>query len=143
MENIGKVIETKDNFAKLEVRRASACGEKCSSCKGGCSTTGIYVNVENTLDAKPGDFVKIETETKSIMKVAFIVYLFPLFMLILGIFSSFFIYKQFNIRFSSEVFSFLVGLLFMGISYIIIRIIDFIYQSKGKLQYKIIKIDIS
>lgn len=139
MENIGKVIETRDNLAKLEVRRASACGEKCSSCKGGCSTTGIYVNIENTLNSKSGDFVKIETETKSIMKVAFIVYLFPLFMLILGIFSSPFIYKQFNISFSSEIFSFIVGLLFMSISYIIIRIIDSIYKSKGILQYKMIK----
>ena len=139
MENIGKVVETIDNFAKLEVRRASACGEKCSSCKGGCSTTGIYVNVENTINAKSGDFVKIETETKSIMKVAFIVYLFPLFMLILGIFSSSFIYNQFNITFSSEIFSFLIGLLFMSISYIIIRVIDSIYKAKGVLQYKIIK----
>ncbi|MEJ8554210.1 SoxR reducing system RseC family protein [Tepidibacter sp. Z1-5] len=139
MENIGKIIETKDNFAKLEVRRTSACGEKCSSCKGGCSTTGIYINIDNTINAKPGDFVKIETETKSIMKVAFIVYLFPLFMLILGIFSSSFIYKQFNITFSSEIFSFLVGLLFMGVSYIIIKIIDLMYQSKGTLQYKMIK----
>ncbi|WFD09665.1 SoxR reducing system RseC family protein [Tepidibacter hydrothermalis] len=139
MENVGRVIETKDNFAKLEVRRASACGEKCSSCKGGCSTTGIYINIENTINAKSGNFVKIETETKSIMKIAFIVYLLPLFMLILGIFSSSFIYNQFNITFSSEVFSLLVGLLFMGISCIIIKLVDLMYQSKGTLQYKMIK----
>ncbi|WP_099191874.1 SoxR reducing system RseC family protein [Tepidibacter mesophilus] len=138
MDNIGRVVKTKDNFAKLEIRRASACGEKCSSCKGGCSTTGIYVNIENTLNAKSGDFVKIETETKSIMQIAFIVYLFPLFMLILGIFFSSFIYNQFDIPFSSELFSLSVGLIFMVVSGIVIKIVDLIYQSKGILKYTMI-----
>ncbi len=140
MDNIGKVIKTRDIMAQIEIKRASACGEKCGSCKGGCNSTGIYIDIENTLQATPGQFVKIEIETKSIMKVAFLVYLFPLIMLILGIFSGSFLYDTLDLTFSSDLFNFFIGILFMAIACIIIRIIDSIYKSKGKLQYKMVKI---
>ncbi|WP_432666079.1 SoxR reducing system RseC family protein [Wukongibacter baidiensis] len=140
MEKIGKVISTSGNIAKLEIRRASACGEKCGSCSGGCSSTGTFIEVENPLNAKPGQFVKIEVETKVVMKAAFIAYVFPLFMLISGIILGSYIHKTFHINISSEVFSLLTGIVLMSISYGIVKIIDKNYDSNKYIEKRITKI---
>lgn len=140
MEKIGKVVSTNGNKAKLEIRRASACGEKCGSCSGGCSSTGTFIEAENSIMARPGQMVKIEVETKIVMKSAFLAYIFPLFMLITGIVSGSYIYKSFDFNISSEVFSLLLGVFFMVISYAIIKRIDKNYQTNRKIKSTITKI---
>ncbi|PAB58610.1 SoxR reducing system RseC family protein [Anaeromicrobium sediminis] len=140
METIGRVVSTNNEFAKIEVMRTSACGEKCSSCGGGCSKTGMYIDVKNTLNAKSSQFIKVEIETKTIMKAGFLVYILPLFMLIIGAVSGYYIHGLFNMTFPSDLFSLLLGVLFLGLSYGIVRIFDRNYNSKGKIQYKMTKI---
>lgn len=140
MEKVAKVISTNGDIAKLEVRRVSACGEKCGSCSGGCSGSGTFIDAENSIKAKPGQFVKIETETSVIMKAAFLAYVFPLFMLITGIVLGSYIYKYFNFNISSEVFSFLLGALLMVISYLIVRKIDKNYNDNKRIKNKITRI---
>ncbi|QEK13344.1 SoxR reducing system RseC family protein [Crassaminicella thermophila] len=140
MEKIGRIISTNGNVAKIEILRTSACGEKCSSCKVGCSKTGMYIDVENTVGATPSQFVKVKVETKIVMKVAFLVYIVPLFMLIVGIVSGSYIHQLLGVTFSAELFSFLLGMIFMGLSYGVVRKFDQIYKSKEKIKYEIIKI---
>lgn len=140
MEKIGKVVSTNGNKAQLEIRRASACGEKCGSCSGGCSSTGTFIQVQNSIMARPGQMVKIEVENKVVMKAAFLAYIFPLFMLITGIVSGSYIYKNFDFNISSEVFSILLGVFFMGISYAIIKRIDNNYSANENIKNKITRI---
>jgi len=140
MEKIGRVVSTEGNKAKLEIRRVSACGEKCGSCSGGCSGTGTYIEVDNPLKASPGQFVKIETETSVVMKAAFLVYIFPLSMLIAGIILGAYIYEGFGFNISSEVFSILLGGLLMTASYAILKIIDTFIVPKKPIKHKITKI---
>lgn len=140
MEKIGRVVNTRGNIAKIEILRTSACGEKCSSCKGGCSQTGMYIDVENTVGAAPSQFVKVKVETKTVMKAAFLAYIVPLFMLIVGIVSGSYIHPLLGFTFPAELFSFLLGMIFMGLSYFIVKIFDRIYQSKGIIKYEMIKI---
>lgn len=140
MEMLAKVISTNGDKARLEIRRVSACGENCGSCKGSCSSSKIYIEAENTIKAKPGQFVKIKTETSVVMKAAFLAYIFPLFMLITGIVLGSFIYKNFDMNISSEVFGLLIGVFFMVISYLIIKTIDKNYSTNEKIKNKIIQI---
>lgn len=140
MEKVAKVISTNGDIAKLEVRRVSACGEKCGSCSGGCSSSGTFIDAENSIQAKPGQFVKIETATSVIMKAAFLAYIFPLVMLITGIVLGSYIYKYFNFNISSEVFSFLLGIFLMTISYLIIKKIDKNYNDNKRIKNKITRI---
>lgn len=139
MEKVGKVISIKDNMARIEVVRVSACGEKCSSCKGGCSTTGVYIEAENHTNAQPGQFVKVDLKTSTVMKAAFVAYIFPLFMLVLGTISGTFLYPRFDITFSSELFSILLGFSAMILSYIIIKLIDRVYL-KERIKYTITRV---
>lgn len=74
------------------------------------------------------------------MKAAFIAYLFPLFMLILGIILGSYIYKAFHINISSEIFSFLLGIALMSISYGIVRKVDKNYNSNKYIETRITKI---
>ncbi len=84
MEQIGKVITQKGNMAEVLVNRVSACGENCAHCKGGCTPTKVTSWVENPIDAKTGDMVKIETDTKDVVKASFVLYFIPVLFAMFG-----------------------------------------------------------
>lgn len=140
MEKIGQLITTNGSMAKVQVWRASACGEKCVSCNGGCSTTSIYINAHNKVSAKPGQMVRVEMETKKVMKAASLTYLFPLILLILGIFSGYKIFPFLSFAISLELFAFLIGLTFMGVSFYIVKVIYNEKSIKNSMQYYITKV---
>ncbi len=140
MEKIGRIISEDGGYAKVEIRRVSACGEKCGSCSGGCSSTGVSVNAENQAGGKLGQFVKVEIETSTVMKAAFLAYIFPLVMLIGGIVVGSYVHSNLNFNISSEIFSFLFGLGLMIISYGVVKLFDISYESKGSIRYRITKV---
>lgn len=130
MRKIGKVISKENNKVQLEIKRSSSCGEKCGSCSGNCDQLVKIIETEDTIDANPGEIVSLEINDSFVLKSAFLVYIFPLFMLILGVVlgSSIQNYKKIDIN--PELFSVIIGVLFMCISFIIIKIIDKFYFSK-------------
>lgn len=77
MEIIGTVISTDKYKATVVVRRASACGENCANCHGGCETTTTTAVVQNTAGARVGDTVKIESESASVIRAALVLYMVP------------------------------------------------------------------
>ena len=81
----GKVIQIKDKMARVEIKRASACGESCGSCKGSCETPHHYIDAINSIGAEAGDLVNIEMSTKVFLKATAIAYGIPLLMLIIEI----------------------------------------------------------
>ena len=81
---VGIVREVVGDKAKVEIARTTSCGEKCASCKAGCSGTGITVQLENRLNARAGDVVRIQAQGGSIVLSAAFTYLLPLVMLVLG-----------------------------------------------------------
>lgn len=83
MRKQAQVIALHDGkIAELSVKRDSACGS-CASC-GGCDTGRILLRVKNTLDAKVGDDVIVETASKTVIAVAGLVYLLPLVLFFAG-----------------------------------------------------------
>jgi len=78
---VRKVVRDK---VEVEIARATSCGEKCASCKAGCSGTGITVRLENRLNARVGDIVRIQGQGGNIVLSAAFTYLLPLVMLVLG-----------------------------------------------------------
>lgn len=107
MENIGKVLEIKDNIAKVEVRRESACGGNCASC-GGCDVKAVCSDVNNDIGANVGDVVKVELATAKVMLAAMAVYIVPLLLLILA----------------TAYIGFIYGVVFIVILFIILKEID-------------------
>ena len=78
MRETGIVIEASDKICRVSVKRKSACGENCASCKATCNAGEHICEVKNSVGAKIGDGVIIETESRKVLKSAFLVYILPI-----------------------------------------------------------------
>lgn len=77
MEQIGTVEQIIGEKAVVAVNRASACGEGCAHCKGGCAPGRVRAYVINIAEAEVGDVVKIETDTADVVRASLILYFVP------------------------------------------------------------------
>lgn len=125
-------------MAEVEVRRIAGCGGGCSSC-GGCSAPNIVVNMENQIGAKVGDIVEIRAKSKNIIKYALIVYMIPFVMLIGGILIGVNLFKSIGLDYY-EILGFLMGTIFLTISFIIVRIIDNSIKKRNENAMEMVKI---
>lgn len=139
MEQIGYIRNTSNGMAEVEVRRISGCGGSCSSCGGSCDVPSIIVKMENPLGAKPGDYVEIKGQSNAIIKYALIVYMIPFFMLILGIIMSTILLKSSGVN-SYELYSFLIGIVFLGVSFLILKRIDNSIKKKKNKVMEMVRI---
>jgi sigma-E factor negative regulatory protein RseC len=82
----GTVTQTNKSTAWIKTMRTGAC-EGCSS-KESCGTSHnakeLIVTVKNTLGVEKGDQVVIGLETKPMMFLSFLLYVFPILLLIAG-----------------------------------------------------------
>lgn len=71
--------------AELSVQRESACSGDCHHC-GGCGTVGqtLRLTAKNPIGAQKGDVVIVESESKTVLKAAMLVYLLPLLLFLIG-----------------------------------------------------------
>lgn len=76
-----------DNMVMVEVRRESACGHDCASCKGcGDSARTSSVIAKNDIGAEIYDEVIVDASTNKILKGAMYVYIIPLILFFVGYF---------------------------------------------------------
>ncbi|QQY78749.1 RseC/MucC-like positive regulator of sigma(E) [Keratinibaculum paraultunense] len=139
MDQIGYIRNVYDDMAEVEVRRISGCGGSCSSCGGACNVPSITVQMENLIGAKPGDYVEIRGKSNKIIKYALIVYMIPFFMLILGIITGISIFKSFSID-NFEIYSLLIGMAFLSISFLIVRKIDNFIRDRNDKAMEMVRI---
>lgn len=140
MEQIGFVKRIIGNDIELEVRRVSACGGGgCSSCSSSCEVAPHNIVLPNKLNAKVGDFVEVKGEVKNILKYAFIVYMIPFASIILGIVLGNLYFKSKGYS-AYEIYSFLSGIVFLIISYFIIKLIDRKISKKDETVISIVRI---
>lgn len=83
MEIIGTVIAIDGENATVSVKRVSACGENCANCGGACETTKTTAVAKNTAGACVGDTVKIESESRDVIRAAVVLYIVPVLVTIL------------------------------------------------------------
>ena len=91
IEQTAVVTDVKDDLARVRVQRQSTCGG-CQA-KSACGTNTFAkvlgnkyseVTVLNSINAEPGDMVRIGLRESVMLKSALLVYVFPLFMLLTG-----------------------------------------------------------
>jgi len=75
-----------DGMAEIEVTRRSSCGHDCAKCGGcgGLETQVLYVTAKNKVEAKVGERVLIEGETKQMLGLAGLAYMLPVVLFFLG-----------------------------------------------------------
>lgn len=122
MEQVGFVKEVSNGKAQVEVRRISGCGGGCKSCSG-CDTPNHVVTLTNSIDAKEGDLVEIRGEYKNILKYTMIVYMIPFSTLLIGIIGGMKVLQSYEVA-NYEPLSFLIGLICLGLGYLIVKIFD-------------------
>lgn len=123
MKEVGQVTAIDGGTARIRFKRSSAC-QKCGACMMSQSQQEMFLNVENTLQAAEGDWVKVDIESPMLIKASLITYIFPLVMLILGLVAGYFLNEAAHITANSEVVAAIGGLLFVAVSYGVIRLLE-------------------
>lgn len=76
-------------YAEISVPRKSACGHDCEECAGcGVTGTAVYTRAKNTVGARPGQKVVVETNTQKMLGIIALVYLVPIVLFLVGYFAS-------------------------------------------------------
>lgn len=84
MRETAIVKSVEGELCTCSVKRKSACGENCATCKATCSSREHTFSARNLAGAKAGDSVIVEMGTKRVLASAFLVYILPLVAFLLG-----------------------------------------------------------
>ncbi len=87
LERVGTIVEIKGDIAVVSMRRHLSCGS-CGRCGGilsGEDRGEHQVEVRNSVSAHVGDQVVIETDDRRMIFISFMLYMVPLFALVVGI----------------------------------------------------------
>lgn len=74
----------KNGMAEVAVTRGTACGSNCGNCESCVFQSELKAFAKNTVNAKPGEKVVIESLSSRIFGATFLVYIVPITMLIIG-----------------------------------------------------------
>lgn len=83
MTGEGIVVSVSAIETRVKISKSSACGHDCASC-GACSNPTYEISVLNPIGAKVGDKVTIETQSTKILGISFLLYILPVFMMIVS-----------------------------------------------------------
>ena len=86
MEQLVRVKEVYDDGTALVIHvRESACSGDCHKCSGcGAAKEAVLFTAENRIGARRGDLVKVESDTKTVLKAAVVLYVLPLVLFFVG-----------------------------------------------------------
>lgn len=130
MAEIGQVIEIfHDNKITVKLERKEACA-KCRACTAGLSSKEMLIKAINRCNASVGDNVEIVIEEKNFIAAVFIMYGIPFLFLLIGIFLGYWVGGYLKIE-QKELFSFVLGIIFVCLSYLIIRTKENYWKSKN------------
>ncbi len=139
MNRQGKVIKIDKNKALVKLMKHSACGD-CGACHLGEENMDITIEAINDLGANIGDKVEVNMAAPNVLRAAFIGYGIPLISLILGILLGKIFLDTIGFGGNIELFSFLIGIIFLAITYLVIRINEDNFKKSEKYVSKIINI---
>lgn len=117
-EEVGYVIDTINDVAKIKIGRHSDC-KNCGSCPGNST---LILSVKNPIGAQIGQKVSFETKESSILTSVYIVYIQPLILVCIGVLMGYLLATEMHE--SIKVFEVIFGVVFFCISLVCIKIIE-------------------
>lgn len=108
---VGKVEKLEKGFAIVTMERQDMCGE-CHACEMLGETKKCTLKCTNDCNSQVGDQVEIDVAKASFLQATLIMYGLPLLGLLIGIGLGSFI---------SEVVSLILGIVCMGLTYLLVR----------------------
>lgn len=109
------VTEVNDKYSIVESERLAACdachkhADGCSVCSLMGSNKTIRSRAENKIDARVGDVVEIETETKKVLAYAALVFIFPILTMLVFYFVASLFSEISGIRYASAALGFVIS----------------------------------
>ena len=118
MEQVGLVVDIKENKAIIAVRRHDVCG-KCGGCGVAVSGSGEnHLEAINQVNAVIGQTVRVASDTADVLKASFMVYMVPMIALLVGIYVGQLLDGTFSIFARFDV---ILGIVFLLGSYFLVR----------------------
>ena len=121
----------RDGYVQISVPRKSACGHDCEECAG-CGMTGasVYAEARGHVGGRPGDKVVVESSTRAILAVTWLVYMLPVVFFLLGYFLS---------AGLTEGWRYAVAIAAAAVSFIPIKLYDGYARKRDTLTYTIVR----
>lgn len=117
-EEVGYVIDTENDIAKVKVGRHSDC-KNCGSCPGNST---IILTVKNPIGAEIGQKIAFETKESNMLTSVYVVYMQPIVLVFLGVYLG---YISANyLHESIKAFESIFGIIAFSLSLIYIRFIE-------------------
>ncbi|MDF1617783.1 SoxR reducing system RseC family protein [Petrocella sp. FN5] len=118
MAEIGQVTEVVGDLVSVKLQRHDAC-DHCNACLAGVETEEMILEAENLCQADVGDLVGISLEESNFLLAVIIMYIIPLFGLLIGLGVGYLVGSQLGVN--EEIMSLLFGFMLLGITYLTIR----------------------
>ncbi len=118
---VGKIVELKDDKAIIMLDRKSACAD-CHACEMSEDKKQMTMTALNECGGKVGDNVFIELVVEKLLFATFIVYGVPLLTTVFGFGIGYVIFRN-------EIYSFLLGIIFMVVTYLVIKKFDSFFNN--------------
>lgn len=107
---VEKILDSQ--HAIVSVPRKSACGHDCEECAGcGISGTAIRAKAVNTVGAKIGQKVVVESSTEKMLGIIALVYLTPIVLFFIGYISMLLLNFSVAVQYSVAGLGFVLGIL--------------------------------
>lgn len=140
MIEIAKVVSVNNNIAKVHIMTEGSCGTGCASCKGCSVVSPTHVEVDNKIGAKVGQEVKIERNSSAYLKSMGIVFILPVIMMFIGIGLGYGLSDILTVNIPKDFWGITFGILFLIVSFLVIRILDRKFKFASKAEFKIVDI---
>lgn len=140
MGELGMIVSTYNNNARVQIMGPAGCGSTCGDCKGCAAASSTLVEAVNKIGAKTGQQVTIERDSKAYIKSALLVFGFPILMLFIGMIIGTSVAGTLNTNVSQTLFGGIMGLIFWIVSYLIIKIVDKKFNLSNRIKYIITSI---
>ena len=134
----GRVQRVAEGKAIIEIQRGAAC----SKCHAECACTGeeaqtMLVEARDPLGVQSNQYVQLTIQNTSVLRASFVVYMIPLFALIIGVLIGEYLGQQFGVQNLLEI---LVGFGCLGLSLIIVRLYNNVFKRDIRNQPVITKV---
>lgn len=134
MRQTAQIKQTFPNgTAVVAVVRQGACAHNCAEC-GGCMTAAqptVTALAENTVGARTGELVVVETENAQLMGIIAFVYLVPMVLLVAG----YLLAQAFGL---TQGWCILVGAAAFAVSVLLIVALDRRVKRRKSIQFRIV-----
>jgi sigma-E factor negative regulatory protein RseC len=135
-----KVNETTAMVKTKQMTACEACGEKdaCHSSGGGGSSKIMEVEADNTANAQLGDTVIVTFDSSKLFMLSFLLYVFPIIIMIIGALMGERVAENFNGNPST--YSAIMGFGFFFAAMAVVKLMDKRARKTGQFRPEIIKV---